>query len=179
MVRHWFSVLICLNAAAILLSGCGGSEKEGFPGSQPKGQNKSHALKTLRAKREIAKFRTRRIIMNNDGNDFRIQSEADLENPRAFLDKRTTPLLDSQVDSFFYCTGVFNRYSYPMGECELLPDRFIKSELVEPMKKKGIDSLKIMTEFCHGNGKEIFWSMRMNDTHDELVPENWTGNLRI
>ncbi len=128
--------------------------------------NNTMSVEDLRKARREAQFRTRRIIMNNDGNDFVIQSEEDLENPRAFLEKRTAPLLDSQVDSIFYCTGVFNKYSHPMEECELLPDRIIKTDLVEPMKAKDIDSLKIMTEFCHEKGKEIFWSMRMNDIHD-------------
>ncbi len=38
------------------------------------------------------------------------------------------------------------------------------------MIAKGTDPLKIMVQWCHDHDKEIFWSFRMNDTHD-----SWGG----
>ena len=104
--------------------------------------------------RVIAKSKKRRIIMNNDGNDFAPPWPEDKTEIPKFLDKRTTPLVGSQVDSIFYCTGVFNFYKHPGKETELfrgLP---------------GYDPLTMMVDFCKKNQFEIFWSMRMNDTHD-------------
>ena len=48
----------------------------------------------LAAARMKARFRERRIIMNNDGND----NPVDPVTPESFLERRTTPLLDSHVD---------------------------------------------------------------------------------
>lgn len=110
--------------------------------------------KQLIKDRDIARHRKRRIIMNNDGNDFAPPWPDDPGKASEFLNKRTTPLIGSQVDSIFYCTGVFNFYKHPSRETELfrgLP---------------GVDPLKMMIEYCKKNQFEIFWSMRMNDSHD-------------
>jgi len=124
-------------------------------------------LKDLRAAREKAKHRRRRIIMNNDGNDFRMLHQENLKHPEKFLQRRTIGLENSQVDSIFYCTGVFNQYTNPMDECEIrVVPRYYKPELMQLLKQRNIDSLKIMIDFCRRHDKEIFWSMRMNDTHD-------------
>ncbi|MBN2211614.1 MAG: family 10 glycosylhydrolase [Sedimentisphaerales bacterium] len=123
-------------------------------------------LAALRQARDQAKHRQRRIIMNNDGNDFHLLGLEGLDHPEKFLERRTTPLLDSQVDSIFYCTGLVNMYSNPMAECEPRNSRWFKSELMAEMKKRDIDPLKMMIALCRQYNKEIFWSMRMNDTHD-------------
>ncbi|MBN2211747.1 MAG: family 10 glycosylhydrolase, partial [Sedimentisphaerales bacterium] len=124
-------------------------------------------ISDLREQRQKTKYRTRRIIMNNDGNDFHLLDPNDLEQPKKFLERRTTPLIDSHVDSIFYCTGVFNKYMNPMNDSEWFhnSDRF-DSKLAPLMRQRSVDSLNIMIEFCHAHDKEIFWSMRMNDTHD-------------
>jgi len=120
------------------------------------------------ARRE-ASFRRRRIIMNNDGND----NPLDPVTPEAFLDRRTTPLAASHVDSIFYCTGVNNLYSHrstvseQMGVNWPIPNK----EWVAALGAQGADPLEIMIRWCKENGKEIFWSMRMNDRHD-TSPKN-------
>ncbi|MBN2211378.1 MAG: hypothetical protein JW709_08285 [Sedimentisphaerales bacterium] len=129
-------------------------------------------LASLRQARQQAKHRQRRIIMNNDGNDFHMLGQENLDHPEQFLAVRTLPLIDSQVDSIFYGTGVFNMYSNPMDECEPRNSRFFKPELMAEMKKRDIDPLKMMIAFCRQHHKEIFWSMRMNDSHDSGAPEN-------
>lgn len=118
--------------------------------------------------------RQRRIILNNDGNDV-IFYPADKEvNAETFLEKRTSPLADSQVDSIFYCTisSGFGNFTHntrigSIHDYDVAKDRG-RTEInaVRPFLAQGTDSLKITVDWCRKNGKEIFWSMRMNDTHD-------------
>ncbi len=117
-------------------------------------------------------WRTRRIIMNNDGNDahpLAVPEETslhpgDLPTAETFLSKRTSPLINSQVDSIFYCTGVFNLYTHRSRLAERQNDWCLELE-----KREGRDTLEIMIDWCRRAGKEIFWSMRMNDTHDAYL----------
>lgn len=123
-------------------------------------------LVALTEQRKIARHRRRRIIMNNDGNDFHNATPEEPKTPETFLSKRTTPLLGTHVDSIFYCTGVFNYYTHRSNESELFTDDSIATKYVHELIRHGTDSLEVMTNFCHDNDLEIFWSMRMNDTHD-------------
>lgn len=128
-------------------------------------QDASLTLDQLRAARKDAAHTTRRIIMNNDGNDARTKDqEHTVEN---FLANRTSPLEGSQVDAVFYCTGVFNLYTHASDETELRGhgDREALDWAWE-LTKQGTDSLTEIITFCHANEMEAFWSMRMNDTHD-------------
>ncbi len=123
--------------------------------------------------RQEAKWRTRRIIMNNDGNDCWSHDDgadggAGEKTVENFLAKRTRPLVGSQVDSVFYCTGVVNSYTHHSEETELraCADRGASDWAHELKALTGRDSLEIMADYCHEQGWEVFWSMRMNDTHD-------------
>ena len=124
----------------------------------------------LREARKRAAHRTRRIIMNNDGNDFSSVTPDEPRTPETFLSKRTAPLVGSHVDSIFYCTGVFNLYTHRSEETELRALDETAAKYVYELIRYGTDSLEIMTNFCHAHGLEIFWSMRMNDTHDSGNP---------
>jgi hypothetical protein len=120
----------------------------------------------LKQQRKEAAHRKRRIIMNNDGNDARTPPEE----PRTvenFLSKRTTALAGTEVDSIFYCTGVFNLYHHHSTESE--PRKHGDQRVVDwawELGEKGPDSLTTMVDFGHKHKMEVFWSMRMNDTHD-------------
>jgi hypothetical protein len=122
-------------------------------------------LDDLRDAREAATHKVRRIIMNNDGNDARTKDQAHtVEN---FLANRTTPLLGSQVDAVFYCTGVFNLYTHASDETELRGHGdALALDWAWELTTQGTDSLTEIITFCHANEMEAFWSMRMNDTHD-------------
>lgn len=118
-----------------------------------------------------ARWRNRRIIMNNDGNDVHHASPDAPKNAETFLEQRTTALIDSQVDSIFYCTGVFNFYKHKTREGEMLFREGVPGNFLKALLDQGTDPLRIMIDFCRKHDKEIFWSMRMNDTHDSGNPD--------
>lgn len=123
------------------------------------------------ASRRAAARRERRLIVNNDGND--ASGIPGPITPELFLEQRTSALAGTHVSSIFYCTGVVNQYTHWSEECEFRGDhdrwRFAR-DLVE----RGTDTLQVMTEWSHRNGIEVFWSMRMNDTHDYARDINFT-----
>jgi hypothetical protein len=124
----------------------------------------------LQRQRQEAAHRPRRIIMNNDGNDARTKPDE----PRThenFLSKRTAALAGSQVDAIFYCSGVFNLYTHHSSESE--PRKYSDKTQLDwawEMGQGGPDSLATVVDFGHKNKMEVFWSMRMNDTHDSADP---------
>lgn len=106
--------------------------------------------------------------MNNDGNDcVRLPREEGISTER-FLGSRTSPLVGSQVDSVFYCTGVFNFYTHQSDETELRTgaDKGVDDWAANLKEATGRDSLETMVDFCHAQDWECFWSFRVNDTHD-------------
>ena len=80
-----------------------------------------------------------------------------------FLDARSRPLRGTQVDSLWYSTcfsGLTFSHQTRVGD-------FYGSEVPQELVDLyGRDNLQIQTDFCHANGLEAFWSLRMNDTHD-------------
>jgi hypothetical protein len=127
-------------------------------------------LATLREMRKEAAQRKRRMIFNNDGDDvIYTKKEPTAE---ALLALRTTPLVGSQVDSIFYsnslCFGHSLHNSRVMEPFTCIEAMFCDNVLPELMAR-GIDPIQVMVEFCHKHGIEIFWDMRMNDTHDAMI----------
>ncbi|MEW6359571.1 MAG: family 10 glycosylhydrolase [Planctomycetota bacterium] len=122
---------------------------------------------SMKEERKKAAHHRRRIIMNNDGNDCRCERPEAAKMREVFLSRRTSPLVASHVDAIFYCTGVVNSYTHHSKETEARGhgDRFAKDWAYE-LGNHGPDSLAIMVDFGRKNGMEVFWSMRMNDTHD-------------
>jgi hypothetical protein len=133
-------------------------------------QSHAYDKKSLLEARRKDAHRRRRIIMNNDGNDTRAAATERPVTPEKLLEKRTTALVGSQVDSVFYCTGVFNYYFHRSKESELLVSHEGVAEYLKLLSEMGTDPLEIMVDFCHKNDLEVFWSMRMNDTHDSGNP---------
>ncbi|MBE7557594.1 family 10 glycosylhydrolase [bacterium] len=151
--------LTCAGGLLLFFCACNALDRAGSDGG----------FDLARARHEAA-HKPRRIIMNNDGNDCIVNfaTEEYTATPQALLARRTTPLLGSQVDAIFYCTGVFNVYTNHSGVTEMRDHlygerRTFASELYANCGK---DPLTIMIEFCRKHEIEIFWSMRMNDTHD-------------
>ncbi|MDY0167157.1 MAG: hypothetical protein RBS80_11480 [Thermoguttaceae bacterium] len=186
--------IICpiLRLTAVVLALAGFSMVSPEATAAENGPGRPGTIEQLRARRTEAANRQRRIIMNNDGNEpVYWLNEA---TPKALLDLRTTPLVDSQVDTIFYCTwsSPFGSFTHNTNVGEVFditkeidhPDntRRVFSKLAfgdnktAEFIKQGTDPLKIMVEFCKENDIEIFWTMRMNDTHDAAGPGTWYGN---
>lgn len=143
--------------------------------------NRKPLTKTLLEKRSTAKNKDRGVIYNNDGNDVYKSydeypndypvTEDDLANISAenFLKARTIGITDSQVNTVFYCTGVFNSYTHTTsGETDTRKRDW--SYLLKTYTGK--DTLETMIDYGDENNIDVFWSMRMNDTHDYAYEEN-------
>ena len=140
----------------------------------------------MAGRREQAKQRQRRIIYNNDGNDLVSKGHAGSELPvrlnslEEFLRLRTEPAVGMQVDSIFYCTGVTTLYGHDTHVAERFDDLVdaIKdaSETgrnfrhnMRVLRQAGVDQLSATIRRAHEAGMEIFWTHRINDTHDSVL----------
>ena len=126
------------------------------------------------ADREAARWRKRRIIYNNDGDDVVVaktennikaglMARGDGELIDDFLNARSVPLLGTEVDSIWYATcfsGLTFTHQTKLGGFH---DKWIGRELID---RYGRDNLQIQIDFGHEHDMEVFWSLRMNDTHD-------------
>lgn len=126
------------------------------------------SIEALRAARQQAADRPRRVIFNNDGNEPVYLCKT--TSPEEFLSYRTTPLAGTHVDAIFYCTwssgfGLFT-HGTKVGEVFATREGLFERNLAPEMIAAGTDPLRVMTEFGRKNGIEVFWSFRLNDTHD-------------
>ncbi|MGI6541489.1 MAG: family 10 glycosylhydrolase [Limnochordia bacterium] len=123
-------------------------------------------LETLRRWRSELAHRTRRIIFNNDGND--VLGQAPAPTPDGALLPRTYPLAVSQVDAIFYCpwkVGIVNT-TRKTDIGHTLLNHPNKNNITGALIEQGVDSLQVMVDFGKRYDIEVFWSLRMNDTHD-------------
>jgi hypothetical protein len=118
--------------------------------------------------RRDAADRKRRVIFNNDGNE--PISFMTRPSKQDFLDCRSSSLVGAHVDSFFYCTtrGSFGLFSHftKVGHVFTSKEGLYANNQMAALVEAGIDPLQVMVDFCKKNKIEIFWSLRMNDTHD-------------
>ena len=121
----------------------------------------------MREQRREAAHRQRRIIFNNDGDD--VLAYADEPTAEALLKVRTSPLLGSQADAVFYCTTQtfgMSLHNSRVTQIQTSREEVYAKNIVPDLIAQDTDALRIMVDFCHSNGMEAFWSMRMNDVHD-------------
>ncbi len=127
-------------------------------------------IDVLRQMRHEAAHRTRRMIFNNDGDDV-IYTKKE-PTAKALLALRTTPLAGSQVDSIFYsnslCFGDALHNSKVM-EPFTCREAMFKDNGLPQLMARGIDPLQVMVDFGRRHNIEVFWDMRMNDTHDAAI----------
>ena len=118
--------------------------------------------------RQQAMNRRRRIIFNNDGNEpvYLCRSVS----PDELLECRTRGLAGTQVDSIFYCTwsSGFSLFTHrtQVGQVFGTREGRFTNNLAQAFLDQGIDPLQVMVKYGHQHGLEVFWSLRMNDTHD-------------
>lgn len=113
--------------------------------------------------------RPRGLIFNSDGCEvFRAKTPT----PAAFLDDRLGHLRGSQVNTIMYCPlssgfGLFTHRT-KVGERCITQAKQLKGNITAELHAQGTDPLQIAVEFGHGEGMEVFFCMRMNDTHDVI-----------
>jgi hypothetical protein len=123
---------------------------------------------SMKALRQKAAARPRRIIFNNDGAEPAVLMKT--PSAKELLDLRTSALAGTQVDSIFYCSrssgfGLFTHFTKVGQVFTTLEGRYSVNQM-PALLKAGIDPLRVMVDFSKQHGIGVFWSMRMNDTHD-------------
>jgi hypothetical protein len=158
MVCTWWRLLARI---VWLIAVC--APRPGEAGDSPQDANRNE----LRERRTEAAHRQRRIIFNNDGDDvIYTRKEPTAE---ALLALRTSPLVGSQVDSIFYSNSLcFGQALHASRVMEPFTCReyIFKDNGLPQLMAKGVDPIQIMVDFARRHGIEVFWDMRMNDTHD-------------
>ncbi len=154
------------------LPGANGSCKAS---AQTSAQAAPLTLDRLRAERRQMAHRPRRLIFNNDGCDCLYFPKDKPVTAPNLLALRTKDLVGTHVDSIFYCTisSGFSFFTHGTQAGTLLtrsPAEFgIPTDtrnVTQDLIDQGRDCLQVMIDFARKQDKEIFWSMRMNDTHD-------------
>lgn len=124
------------------------------------------------ATRKKAATRARRVVLNNDGNDaFVSDAPATRE---GFLSVRFDHLKDCGVDSVFYCTSMSSVFTHKSKVLEMLTSNLgaKKNNRFPGLLELGTDPLRLAIEWCRKHNTEVFWTLRMNDIHD-----NWFKQL--
>ncbi|MDO8543115.1 MAG: hypothetical protein Q7S40_21995 [Opitutaceae bacterium] len=125
------------------------------------------------AMRAAARERPRRLLFNDDGGETRVPPRP-LPKPADFLPARIAPLAGTQVDTIVFDTtsGTFNRFAHRTQVAEMFFQREgrYQHNILPDLAPLGTDSLRVVTEHCRKVGHEVFWTMRMNDTHDASNP---------
>jgi hypothetical protein len=154
--------------AALLLSSllAAASAFGAIPAATP--ASRLDSLDALRVARKQAAERPRRVIFNNDGNEpvYLCKTTA----PEELLSYRTAPLAGTHVDAIFYCTwssgfGLFT-HDTKVGQVFSTREGLFARNFAPQMIAAGTDPLRVMVEFGRKHGIEVFWSFRLNDTHD-------------
>ena len=138
-------------------------------------------LGDMKQAREQAAHRPRRIIYNDDGCHGGARGT-----PEGLIALRVRQVIDTQVDSIYYCTGgggLFWAHQPQVGE---VVGEFVNESSAQDaksmrdgliaLKKLGTDPLAVVVDYGHKNNKEVFWSYRMNNPEDSYAP--WSLSLR-
>ena len=118
----------------------------------------------LAAKRKEMKKRRRGIIYNNDGNGI---FAAGANTPDGFLAQRMKAVPGSTVGSVFYNTGATTMFTHQTKVGEVYGKYSPRHGAnIRALAKLNTDTLSLVTQFCHQNALEVFFTYRINDIHD-------------
>lgn len=133
-------------------------------------------MENYRALRAQACARGRKVIFENDGADvlyYQVTGKEEL------LAKRMSSLLNTQVDTVFVSTtnSGFGQFTHNtrIGTVFTNRESQFQNNMTGTFIDQGTDYLHIVSDFCKENGLDLYWTMRMNDTHDGST--NWYGEL--
>lgn len=127
--------------------------------------------------RKNARERKRKVIFNNDGCDVLYYPEKLSVSKENFLARRTS-FLAPKCDTLMYCpiSAGQGNFTLPIEGADLLlanPPRKGYKNIAATLIKNGDDYFQWLIDYCHQNKMEIFFSFRMNDTHDQRhTPQN-------
>ncbi len=126
----------------------------------------------MKKQRLEAAHRRRRIMLNTDAGAVH---DGDPQHPERFLDRRITGLHETHVDVIAFCTDyAFNHYTQNSKVTQIVDYRGHPDDpspdIIQGLIAMGTDTIEVATNYCHDHGMEIFWSMRMNDSHDSWIP---------
>jgi Glycosyl hydrolase-like 10 len=158
--------LHCFWAAIILAELIGEVRLGAAPG--PSDTAQAPAPTTNKELRHKAAERRRRIIINDDGGE----PSKEMTEPTAedLLKQHTTVLAGTQVDSLAYCTQTVGldvlTYFTKVGTVFTSSEGQYANNKMEALLAKGIDPLRVIVDYGKQHSLEVFWSLRMNDTHD-------------
>ena len=154
------AMVLCTTGLLAAVSGFGTAQAATAP----------EVLVDYRQARKACALRRRRMIFNNDGDDVIYRKNE--PSAEGLLAERTAPLLGSQVDTIVYsnslCFGDALHASKVFSPF-LCTDYIFKDNCLPDLLPRGLDPIAVMGSFCRKHGIEIFWDMRMNDTHDALL----------
>lgn len=109
----------------------------------------------------------KRIIVDNDGGDVFGCKSGSYED---FIAARLINLPSTHATTLFYTTisSGFSLFSHQtrIGSVRVGQEPYLPVNRVGEMLEKGTDCLEYVSRFCRKSGIELFWGMRMNDTHD-------------
>uniref|UniRef100_UPI003217CA2C hypothetical protein n=1 Tax=uncultured Draconibacterium sp. TaxID=1573823 RepID=UPI003217CA2C len=168
MKKNVLATTLLILTYSIILTSCNSVDKK---------NNSINSIEKYRELRAEKLNKPRRLIHNNDGCDvfyFPINEKYTVTN---FLSKRTAGLIGTDVSTISFCPTAsgFGNFTHNTKAGELLVKHgfeFGRNEdsrnITAEMLADGTDPLNINVEFARDNGFEIFWSNRMNDTHDAV-----------
>lgn len=133
------------------------------------------------------KERKRRILFNWDGSDV-LGFLKDEPTPEKYINWSFQCIDDSQVDTLLYCFGSGNVAEY-MSDVLELPGaadgfRFMddesrwRSENARKLAEMGANPPEAISRACRERGLEVFFSLRMNDTHDMGIDSEYPSFKR-
>ena len=128
-------------------------------------QTRPQPTDSLESARKAAVERQRRVIFNNDGDDLlHLDGPATAEK---FLSVRTDHAAGTMVDSVFY----FSRKPISPLYTGAVTSEPLAGRLRD-LAREGTDDPRLVIEASRSQGMGVFWSMRMNDIHDNAKPES-------
>ncbi|MFK5974697.1 MAG: cadherin domain-containing protein, partial [Flavobacteriaceae bacterium] len=114
----------------------------------------------------------RAVIFNNDGCDSYVYPKSRLPfTIEKFLKLRTSPLVSTDITTISYCTlsSSFGQFTHNTKVGEFLLNthkRKGRVNVTPAFAKLKTDPLREVIKYAHANKMEVFWSNRVNDTHD-------------
>lgn len=123
--------------------------------------------------RKAAAHRQRPVIFNSDGDDAWCSCSDAPATTEGFLSIRQDHTDGCGMNSQFYCTTQsFNLFTHnsKLTEVFVSKEGFTPRNRMKELLADGTDPLALTVEACRKRNHEIFWTLRMNDIHDNYHP---------